>query len=165
MQFNRTKDKKSRIRTSAGHWASGYARILLNKGTCDCKPPVFDPKTNKYDERQCPHFIVPPVVRKMVNQILKVDTVSHDDLADAAADGFSGKLWRPPDTNPGVVQSEGTVVRRPWDDDLKDVGKPMSNEELLTMMSDRDELRNAGYFDDGIRGFDEDGWTPPREPV
>jgi len=164
MQFNRTKDKKARIRTAAGHWAEGYARILLNKGDCTCPPPVYDPKTNKHITGQCPHFIVPPHVRMLVNQILKVDTSTHDDLADAAADGFTHKLWRPPDTNPGLVQAEGTIVRRPWDDDLKGVGKPMSNEELLNMMADRDELRQAGYFDDGVRGFEEDNWVPPRDP-
>lgn len=166
IQFNRTKNKKARIRTAVGHWAEGYARILLNKGDCGCGPAQFDAKTGKHIHTQCPHFILPPVVRKLINQILKVDTTTHDDLADAAADGFANKLWRPPDTNPGLIkEAEGATVRRPWDDDLKNIGKPMTNEELLNMLADRDELREQGYLDDGVRGFEEDNWVPPREPI
>ena len=100
----------------------------------------------------------------MIRQIVKVDTTQHDDLADAGADGYIPQLWSPPDTSPGTP-SEGVVVRRPWDDDLKDVGKPMSNEELMTMLADRDELRAGGWLDDGIRGMDDGEWVPPREPV
>jgi hypothetical protein len=164
IQFNRAKEKRSRIRTAAGHWSQGYARILLNKTNCDCPPPEYDPQKNMYKPRQCPHFVVPILVKKMINQIVKVDTVMHDDLGDAMADGYTPQLWRPPNTNPGMP-NEGEVVRRPWDEDLKGVGKPMSNEEVLNMMADRDEMREAGYYDDGIRGFDEDGWVPPRDPV
>lgn len=165
IQLNRKKDKKSRIRTAVGHWSEGYARILLNRDHCDCPPPEFDPIKNMYKPRQCPHFIVPPVVKKMIYQIVKVDTTQHDDLADAGADGFTPLLWRPPDTSPGIIGQEGTVPRRPWDDDLKGVGKPMSNEELMSLIADRDELREAGFLDDGIRGFEDDPYIPPREPV
>jgi hypothetical protein len=164
IQLNRTKDKKARIRTAVGHWSMGYARILLNKDHCDCPPPEFDPIKNAYKPRTCPHFIVPPVVKKMIYQIVRVDTAGHDDLADAQADGFSPALWRPPVSAPGLPD-QGSDVRRPWDDDLKGVGKPPTNEEILALAAEREELRNAGYFDDGLRGEYEDGWVPPREPV
>jgi hypothetical protein len=165
IQLNRTKDKRARIRTSVGHWSEGYVRILLNKGDCDCLPLEFDLVKNAYRPRQCPHFVVSPAVRKLVYQIVKVDTTQHDDLADAQADGFTPQLWRPPDTNPGIPNQEGTVPRRPWDEDLKGVGHAMTNEELLAMMADRDEMREAGFLDDGIRGFEADPYTSPREPV
>lgn len=164
IQYNRSKEKKARIRTAVGHWAEGYARILLNKSNCDCPPPEYDPIRNMYKPLQCPHFIVPPTLKKLVYQIVKVDSTQHDDLADAAADGFAPPLWRPPDTNPGIPSQEGTVPRRPWDDDLKNIGKPMSNDELLALMADRDELQASGYLDDGIRGF-EDDYVAPRDPV
>ncbi len=165
IQLNRTKDKRARIRTAVGHWSEGYARILLDKGHCDCPPAEYDPIRNAYKPRICPHFIVPPVVKRLIYQIVKVDTTQHDDLADAAADGFASMLWRPPDVSPGTPQ-EGTVPRRPWDEDLKGLGGPMSNEELLAMLADRDEMRDAGFAADGLRGFDNDeGYGLPREPV
>ena len=129
IQLNRSKDKKARIRTAAGHWAEGYVRLLMNKNNCDCKPAPYDPIRNQYQPTQCPHFIMSPTLRSMIYQIVKVDTTAHDDLADAAADGFTSELWRPPDTNPGLAP-EGTVPRRPWDEDLKGIGKPMSNHSV-----------------------------------
>lgn len=146
IQLNRTKDKRARIRTAAGHWAEGYVRILLNK----------------HNEQ----WIVTPGVRKLVSQILRVDVTGHDDLADAQTDGFIPQLWRPPVFNPGIPQEdgEGARVRRPWDDDLKDVGKPVSNEELVQLMNDRAELAGQGLYTPG-HGWDDDDWVPPREPV
>jgi len=164
IQFNRTTEKKARIRTAAGHWAEGYARIVLHKAKCDCPPLEYDKTKNKYIPRQCPHFIVPPVVKKLIYQIVKVDNTQHDDLADAATDGFTRQLWTPPDTTPGIPSEEGTVVRRPWDEDLKNVGKPMSSEELLALFAERDELAREGQMSPG-HGWDDDNWTPPREPV
>jgi hypothetical protein len=166
IQLNRTKDKKARIRTAAGHWSEGYVRLLLHKNNCNCPPPEFDPTRNAYKQRQCPHFVLPIPARKMINQIVKVDTTMFDDLADAGADGFTSQLWRPPDTNPGIPSQEGTVPIRPWDQDLKSIGKPPTNEELLVMMADRDELASAGFFGDGLRGdgLDND-YILPRDPV
>lgn len=163
IQFNRTKDKKARIRTAAGHWAEGYVRILMNKGGCDCPPPVLDTKTNKVITAQCPHFNVTKITRKLINQIVKVDVVDHDDLADAATDGFANQLWVPPDTNPGIP-SEGADVRRPGDEDLKSFAHPLTSEQLFKLIDEKAEMQNAGY-DDGVRGWDDDGWSPPREPV
>lgn len=164
IQLNRTKDKKSRIRTAAGHWSNGYARILLNKNGCDCPPPEYDRNKNMYVSRPCPHFVVNSAVKKMIYQIVKVDTAQHDDLADAAADGYCQELWRPPDVTAGTP-FEGTAVARPGDEYLKQFGKPPSNEEIFAMMADRDELREAGFLDDGIRGFDDFELPPPYEPV
>ena len=165
IQFNRTKDKRARIRTAAGHWAEGYVRLLLNKGACDCPPPQRDPVTNREFKVPCPHFTVTPALRKLVYQIVKVDVTQHDDLADAATDGFARQLWLPPDTNPGIP-SEGVEVRRPGDEELKSFARPYTTEELFAIIDERNELREAGY-DDGIRGWDDvgDGWMPPREPV
>lgn len=163
IQFNRTKDKKARIRTGAGHWAEGYARILLNKDKCDCPPPRYNPVTKREEIVRCPHFIVPNSVKKLVNQIVKVDVVQHDDLADAATDGFAKQLWMPPDSNPGIP-SEGAEIHRPGDEELKSFGRPMTNDEVFALIDERNELRDAGY-DDGIRGWSEDEWSMPREPV
>ena len=163
IQLNRTSNKKARIRTGAGHWAEGYARILLNKTTCDCPPPHYDPVLKRETVVRCPHFLVPPVVKKMIYQIVKVDTTQHDDLADAATDGFARQLWIPPDTNPGMP-SEGSEVRRPGDDELKSFGRPMTNDELFALIDEKNELREAGY-DDGVRGWDEDDAALPRDPV
>jgi hypothetical protein len=149
IQLNRRIDKRSRIRTGVGHWAEGYARVLLDR----------DGENN---------WILPKGVRKLFGQILKPGASGHDDLADAATDGFISQLWTPPMSNPGIPADEGARVKRPWDDDLKDVGKPMSNEELFAMIDERDQMRAAGYLEDGVRGNwndDGDGWVPPREPV
>jgi hypothetical protein len=162
IQLNRKKDKKSRIRTAVGHWATGYSRILLDRRNCNCPPASYNPKTNTMETQKCPHYVVPQIVQKMINQILKVDSASHDDLADAAADGFIKSLWTPPIRDPGATQ-DGMVPVSPGDADLKALGRPPSNDELLQMLADRDELREGGYFADGLRGWDED--TMPREPV
>lgn len=165
IQFNRTTEKKARIRTAAGHWAEGYARIVLDQVNCNCPPLEFDHKTNKYIPRQCPHFIVPPVVKSMIDQIVRVDVVGHDDLADAMTDGFTRQAgWTPPAVKPGTPQEEGAVPRRPWDEDLKDVGKPMSDQELQQFLMDRDELAGLGLMTPG-HGWEDDNWVPPRDPV
>jgi hypothetical protein len=165
IQFNRTKNKKARIRTGAGHWATGYVRILLNKSTCDCPPAVYNPATKMEEKTKCPHFVVPESTQKLINQIVKVDVVEHDDLADAATDGFAKQLWIPPDVAPGMPD-QTTPIRAPGDDVLKSFARPMTNDEVFAMIDARNELRNAG-FDDGIRGWssDEEMWAPDREPI
>lgn len=143
IQLNRTTNKAARIRTAAGYWAEGYVRILLHQNE--------------------DKWVIPPQVRKLFNQIIRVDVVKHEDLADAATDGFIPQLWKPPTTNPGIPQDEGATVRRPWDNDLKDVGNPISHEELLLLMQERDELRREGQLSPTQDWDDE--WLPPREPV
>ena len=164
IQFNRTTDKKARIRTAAGHWAEGYVRILLERDRCDCPPAEYDPKTHRYLPRQCPHFIVPPVVKTMIDQIVRVDVVGNDDLGDAMTDGFTRQCgWTPPAVRPGNPSEEGVAPKRPWDDDLKDVGKPMSDAELKQFLMDRDELAGLGLMTPG-HGWDDDA-VLPRDPV
>lgn len=165
IQFNRSTDKKARIRTAVGHWAEGHARILLHRDRCDCPPPEYDHVTNRYLPRQCPHFTVPPVVKSLIDQIVRVDVVGHDDLADAMTDGFTKQCgWTPPAVRPLSPQDEGQTPRRPWDEDLKNVGKPMTYEELQQFLADREELAGLGLMSPG-HGWDDDGWIPPREPV
>lgn len=165
VQFNRTKDKKSRIRTAAGHWAEGYVRILLHKGDCNCPPAEYDVEKRMYKPRQCPHFGITRELRKLTNQIVKVDTTQYDDLADAAADGFAQQLWNPPNVSPGILVAEATTPVRPWDNDLKDIGKPMTNEQLIALMAERDEMRQDGFDDDGLHSIDLFDEPLPREPV
>jgi hypothetical protein len=165
IQFNRDSNKKARIRTAVGHWAEGYVRIVLNRDRCDCLPLEYDPIKHSYIPRQCPHFMVPSVVKTLIDQIVRVDVVGHDDLADAMTDGFTRQCgWTPPAIHPGSPQDEGSMPRRPWDNDLKDVGKPMSYEELNQFLTDRDELAGQGMMSPG-HGWDDDGWISPMEPV
>ena len=146
IQLNRTSNKKARIRTAAGHWAEGYVRILLNK-----------------DQKGT--WVVNEMTRTLFNQIIRVDVVTHDDLADAATDGFIPQLWSPPVANPGIPTDEGQKVRRPWDDDLKDMGKPISDEELKQLDEERKELIEAGLLTETQGWEDPDSWVAPREPV
>lgn len=163
IQFNRSSNKKARIRTAAGHWAEGYVRIVLNRGTCDCPPPIYDTKKFRYMPQQCPHFNIPPVVNKLIDQIVRVDAVEHDDLADAQTDGFTRQCgWTPPMTAPGDPSEEGLAPRRPWDEDLKNVGKPMSDQELKQFLLDRDEIAAGGTVP---VGFDDDTGYWQHDPV
>jgi len=146
IQLNRHTDKKGRIRTAAGHWAEGYVRLLLNK-----------------DHEG--HWIVPTELRTLIYQILKVNATQHDDLADAATDGFIPDLWSPPISNPGMPSVEGTVPMQPGDEDLKWFSKKLSNDEILALDDEAREMREAseeGYVPPV--GFDDD-WVAPREPV
>lgn len=165
IQFNRTTDKKARIRTAVGHWAEGHARIVLKRDFCDCPPLDYDPIKHRYIPRQCPHFMVPPIVKSLIDQIVRVDVVAHDDLADAMTDGFTKQCgWTPPSSRPTDPREEGAIPRRPWDDDLKNVGKPLSHEDLNQMLTDREELRALGLMTPG-HGWDDDYYIPPYEPV
>lgn len=137
ISLNRRVDKKARIRTSAGSWAEGYVRILLHK----------TPDGN---------WVIPPIVRKACNQIIRVDVAQHDDIADAQADGFIPQLWARPAANPGFAADEGATPRRPGDDVLKTFGRAPTNEELLDMIDEQKELDEAGMLD-GVRGGDFDG--------
>ncbi len=143
IQLNRTSNKRARIRTAAGHWAEGYVRILLHK------------RNNEW--------FLNPTIRKLFSQILRIDVVSHEDLADAATDGFIRELWAPPTSNPGIPGGEGTTPLRPWDNDLKDIGKGPTNEELRQLDLERQELENEGYLSPG-HGWDDESYLP-REPV
>jgi len=100
----------------------------------------------------------------MIDQIVRVDVVGNDDLGDAMTDGFTRQCgWTPPAVRPGNPSEEGVAPKRPWDDDLKDVGKPMSDAELKQFLMDRDELAGLGLMTPG-HGWDDDA-VLPRDPV
>lgn len=142
-QFNRSgTHKRDRIRVSAGFWAEGYVRVLLHK----------DAKGN---------WIVPPIVRKLFAQIVRVSAVAHDDLADAQADGFAEKIWRRPTT---VIpySEDGAIPRAPFEDDLKALSRPLTNDELREMIDENKRVQESmgpGH------GWENDESMPLREPV
>lgn len=135
--LNRRTDKKSRIRTGAGVWAEGYVRLLLWK----------DESTREWRVSQ--------TLRKLVSQIVRVDVTKHDDLADAATDGFIPQLWSRPLTNPGLqAPDEGFVPPRPGDEELKGFQRPLTPEQILALVDEQRELIDADRMD-GLRGSDE----------
>ena len=147
IQLNRHTDKKGRIRTAAGHWAEGYVRILLDKA-------------------QDGTWYLPDEARSLIQQIVKINATQHDDLADAATDGFIPELWEPPLSNPGIPDGTTNAPLQPGDEDLKWFSRKLSNEEILEMDDQIKELREArelGYT--SPIGFDDDFYVPPREPV
>jgi hypothetical protein len=124
MQLNRTTDKKARIRSALGYWAEGYVKIFLHK---DIKG----------------EWIIPPVLRKFIAQITRIDVVQHDDLADAATDVFVPGIW----IRPQRIQAYSEEGENPWapgDDNLKSFSRPISNEELFRMMdAENKEIQNT----------------------
>jgi hypothetical protein len=137
IQFNRTTDKKARIRTGTGNWAEGYVRILLHK--------------DKQGQ-----WIIPPVVRKLFNQILRIDVVTHEDIADALTDGFAKGIWRRPDVRMPDTD-EGDVPRYPGDEALRSFSKPLTNAEVFAMIDAQKEMNehfgpmhgpDDGYLDE-----------------
>ena len=132
--LNRRIDKKSRIRTGAGVWAEGYVRCLLWK----------------QGEGATATWTVPPVFRKLISQIVRIDVTKFDDLADAATDGFIQQLWARPMTNPGLPEKDEDV-RRPGDEELKGFGRPATNEEIFAWADEQKELEEQGLTD-GVRG-------------
>lgn len=146
IQINRHTSKKGRIRTAAGHWAEGYVRVLLHKD---------------HDQQ----WIVPKDFRTLIYQILKVNATEHDDLADAATDGFIPELWNAPATNPGIPDKDAPPVQ-PGDADLKYFSGKLSDEQLLAYDDEMREMREAAENGGHVPvGFDDDLWSPPREPV
>jgi hypothetical protein len=126
-QFNRQGTKKrERIRKAAGLWAEGYVRILLHK-----------------DARG--YWEIPPATRRLLNQIMRIDVVKHDDLADAAADVFAPEVWRKPSFD-AYQTNQGAIPRSPGDEGLQAISRPLTNEELRTLMSS-DEPFNNGLGD------------------
>lgn len=146
LQLNRGgTNKEGRIRTSIGHWAENYVRVLLHRD-------------------QHGKWIIPPVVIELFNQILRPGFTEHDDIADALADGFIEEIWTPPALiflGDSIV--EGSMPTQPGDEILRDLGgrpfAPPSSEELFRQW---DKAAEYGP-DDGNRGSD--GELMPREPV
>jgi hypothetical protein len=144
-QLNRAGTKKrARIRTSIGYWAEGYVRILLHKDNQG-------------------QWIIPMVVKKLFNQILRVDASAHDDLADAAADVFANTdppIWRRP-TALIPFNEHGSIPRGPYEEDLKALSRPLSNFELKEMLEEQDRVlaeMGPGH------GWEEE-WLPEREKL
>lgn len=142
-QINRTGNKRARIRTTLGYWVEGYVGILLHKDVQG-------------------RWIIPPVIRKLFNQILRIDIIEHEDLADAASDVFVPGIWRKPIANQRFVD-EGADIREPGDDALKSFSRPLTNEELYEMIDARKtvELYGPGRGSD----YPDDEYTLPRDPV
>lgn len=122
-QFNRTTDKRARIRSTLGYWVEGYVKILLHKD-----------KAGKW--------IIPPVVRKFFNQILRVDVVQHDDLADAATDVFVPGIWYRPMIR-SSVSDQGEVPMSPYDEDLKSFSRPMTNQEVFALIDENKKVQET----------------------
>lgn len=123
-QFNRTTNKKARIRSATGYWAEGYVRILLHKDING-------------------RWLIPPIVRKLFSQILRIDVIEHEDLADAATDVFTPGIWIKP-INPSMVSSdEGENPYAPGDDFLKSMSRPMTNDELFKLMEENKEIQKT----------------------
>jgi hypothetical protein len=144
LQFNRSGTiKRARIRTSAGFWAEGFVRILLHRDKDGA-------------------WIIPPVVKKFFNQMLRIDAVAHDDIADAQADIWTEGVWRRPTSPEGMAGDEGSVPRGPGDSNLKAMSRPLTQAELREMMDERAQ-EEAQLLGPG-HGADDD-WMPPREFV
>lgn len=128
-QFNRQGTKKrERIRKSAGLWAEGYVRILLHKDAHGA-------------------WEIPQNTRMLLNQIMRVDVVKHDDLADAAADVFMPGVWRRPVFETNISREEGMSPRSPGDENLRALSRPMTNEELRVLMDSGTTDYNNGLGD------------------
>lgn len=157
-QLNRQGTKKrSRIRKAAAHWAEGYVRVLLHR-QCQCPPHL--------PSLECPHWRVPPLALKFFNQMLRIDAVDHEDLADAAADVFieelpnGGRIWRRPlSINYFTAGDEGAYPVQPFDDETK--RNPLSH-QMVEQIEDT-EREAASWMGPG-HGPD-DYLLPPREPV
>ena len=150
IQINRTQNKKARIRQNIGFWAEGYVRILLHK----------DDHGN---------WLIPQVVRKLLNQILKIDIVEHEDIADASVDVFIPGIWlKPQPLNLINSSEEGSFVREPGDDSLKAMSRPLTTEELYVLMDENKEVQKTmgpGHgWDDPDNPYN-DEFQSPRDPI
>lgn len=142
-------NKRTRIRKAAGLIAEGYMRFFLHKRPgCTC--------TNRVS---CPHWIIPPTIHELFDQLMRVDVAEHDDLADALSDAFMPEVWRKPLFEQASLE-EGMQPRQPGDEGLKTLSRPMTNEELRVVMADRE-----GNDEDYNNGLGPDSpWLPARHP-
>jgi hypothetical protein len=144
IQLNRTQGKDTRIRTSIGYWVEGYVRILLHRD-------------------QQGQWIIPALVRKFFNQILRLDAVQHKDMADAAADVFTPGIWVRPQIM-GNISEDGTDPWQPADEFFKSLGRRMTTTELYRMMDqENEEIQNTQGPTHGWTVEDYDDL--PRDPI
>lgn len=104
--------KLMRIKTAAGYWAEGYARLV-----CD-----FDPEGK-------PLLNTTPGLTQLREEMLFIGKSPHDDHADAAADVWREGIWRPP-LFLSETENVGQVPLQPGDSVLKDFGRKPSVQEV-----------------------------------
>lgn len=147
--------KRNRIRTAAGYWAEGFVRLLLHKR-----------ETVLADSSKTMIWHETDIFREMVNQMVRIDAVPHDDLADAAADVFveEPRIWtRPVFITTALITEEGRPPVAPGDADLKWFAKKLTDEELLHQL-DQGETEYADMMGPG-HGWNQETIPIPREPV
>ena len=101
--------KIQRIKTSAGYWAEGFFKILVD---------YYDGQPN----RETPGIV------ETVYEMLHIGKAAFDDRSDALADVWDEEIWTRP--TPRVNGEEGAYVHQPGDDALKQIGKPLNTEAL-----------------------------------
>jgi len=111
--------KIRRIQEAAGYWVDGNVKLVRGA----------------------------PGVQHLVNQMVRLGIVGHDDWADAASDCFHPDVYRPmliSDSN-----DEGAVPKIPGDDLLKGFRKPKTDDEVRFVYDNLglqpDEESELGY--------------------
>lgn len=92
------KKKVSRIIGAAAYWVNGNVKLVIGA----------------------------PGAERLVDQMLRIGTSSHDDWADAASDAFHEKVYTP--ARRGSLHDPQPALVRPWDQELQNGG--LSNEDL-----------------------------------
>ena len=85
-------------------------------------------------------FVSPPA-RLLTTPEPSDEGNDHDDLADAATDGFTDGVWRRP-----IVSTDDEPNReiyQPGDEYIKAFSRPLSNEEVFDIM---DSDQSDGYI-------------------
>src|SRR5258705_1982997 len=144
-QLNRTVKKTDRVRQTLGYWAENYVRVLLHKDISG-------------------QWIIPPVVRKFFSQILRIDTIKHNDIADAASDVFTPGIWVRPSRQDYQYEG-GTDPWAPADEFFKSLSRPVSNQELYAMIDENREIQETMGPTHGWSVDDYDIYLSPREPI
>lgn len=125
--------KRQRIRTAAGYYVEGYVRIFLHKR-----------KTLAPDGRETLDWVEPPVFRTFMNQMLRIDAVDHDDIADAAADVFveEPRIWRRPiPVSQNHAAEEGAFPVSPGEDANWSANERVFGKKLVEEMQELEEER------------------------
>lgn len=123
-----------RIKTAAGFWAEGYVRL-----------PVA------FDQDGKPILNSTPGLPELRDEMLRIGKSAHDDHSDAAADVFREGIWRPP-LFLGGAEGGGRAPVQPGDAYLKEMGNPLTNDEVR-------DLYDEQY---GPENYPEEDFLPPR---
>jgi hypothetical protein len=101
--------KIQRIKTSAGYWAEGYIRLLVD---------YYDGQPNRET----------PGILETVYEMLHIGKAAFDDRSDALADVWDEEIWTRPS---GPNQNDaGQMIIQPGDDGLKAFSSRISDEQL-----------------------------------